>query len=316
MARISCFLLCVALGWLSGCRTLPDTQAFTGATAGLRAAVAATGTTVVAELKQTPLPGVAAQASQLDKAWAARNDAMSAVVEYSNSLQAIVDSGKKGGESAKKLADAVGTLAGALKVANPVAGTAGELAADTFEFVYSQIAVARAAKSLEAALTAIQPAIDRMAQLIAADLRRCDEIMTLATRAERDALADANQSELAYRKQLLKSRGQAMASMASELESGTKPAELAKAEDLTRLTDLLAKNDAWYAGYEQKQAAIAARGRAAHELIGAASAAVPDWAAAHAQMLGVVSARRAPTVTELTDAVARVRELVDRYQKL
>ncbi len=316
MARMTWLLLCGALGLLAGCRSLPDTQPFTDATGSLRSAIATTGTTVVAELKQTPLPGVAAQADKLEKAWATRNAAMSALVEYANSLQAIVDSGKKGAESVGKLLDAAGTLTDALKVTNPLAGEAGTLAADTIKYAYGLIAQARAAKSLEAALTEIQPAIDRLAQLLSADLQNCNDIITVASKAEHDALDFDSQREIAYRKQLLASRGLAMTSMAGELAADKKPADLTKGGDLDRLAELLAKNDTWNADYAQKQAAIAARGRAAHELIGTAAAAIPAWASAHAQMLRTVSTKRPPNVTELTDAVTHIRDLVDRYRKL
>lgn len=316
MAHIRLFLVAGALALVAGCQNLPDTQPFTDATVGLRSAVAATGTAVVAELKQTPLPKVAVQADNFEKACVTRDTAMSALVAYASSLQAIVDSGKKGGESAKKLADAATTLTGALGAANLLAGAGGTLLADTFTYAYGQIAKARAAKSLEAALVEIQPAIERLATVLAADLKNSDEIVTLALRAERDALAEDNQRELGYRKQLTATRGTLMSSVAADLQAGKKAAEISQADDLTRVSDLLAKSDAWNTDYEAKQAAIAARGRAAHELIAAAAHALPDWAAAHAKMLAAVSAKHTPNVAELTDVATRLRDLVDRYRKL
>ncbi|MDB6165858.1 MAG: hypothetical protein JWQ83_998, partial [Lacunisphaera sp.] len=265
MAHFRLFLVAGAVALLAGCQNLPDTQPFTDATVGLRSAVAATGTTVVAELKQTPLPKVAIQADNLEKAWVTRDTAMSALVAYASSLQAIVDSGKKGGESAKKLADAATTLTGSLAAANLLAGAGGTLLVDTFTYAHGQIAKARAAKSLEAALTEIQPAIERLATVLAADLKNSAEIVTLAIHAERDALAEDNQRELGYRKQLTATRGMLMSSVAADLQAGKKPAEISQADDLTRVSDLLAKSDAWNTDYEAKQAVIAARGRAAHE---------------------------------------------------
>lgn len=316
MVLIRLFLFAGAIALFAGCQNLPDTQPFTDATVGLRSAVAATGTTVSAELRQTPLPKVAAQADNFEKAWVARDAAMSALVAYANSLQAIVDSGKTGGESAGKLADAATTLAGTLGAANLLAGAGGTLLVDTFTYAYGQIAKARAAKSLEAALVELQPAIERLATLLAADLKSSDEIITLAIRAERDALAEDNQREFNYRKQLTATRGMLMSSVTADLQAGTKPADLTQAGDLSRLSDLLAKSDAWNTAYEAKQAAIAARARVAHELIAAAAHALPDWAAAHAKMLAAVSAQRPPSVAELTEVATHLRELVDRYRKL
>jgi hypothetical protein len=107
-----------------------------------------------------------------------------------------------------------------------------------------------------------------------------------------------------------------MSSIAADLQAGKKPADLTQADDLTRIADLLAKSEAWNTGYEAKQAAIAARGRAAHELIAAAAHALPDWAAAHAKMLAAVSAQHPPSVGELTDVATHLRDLIDRYRKL
>jgi len=316
MALMRLFLIVSSLALLSGCQSLPDIQPFTDATVGLRSAVAASGTSVVAELRQTPLAGVATEAKKLEEAWKARNDAMSALVDYANSLQAIVDSGKKGEESVQKLADAANTLAGSLGIANLAASAAGTLATDAVKYVYGQIAKARAAKSLEAALSEIQPAIEQMTKLLTLDLKNVDDILILADQAELDTLASGNQREIAYRRQLLLTRGQLMSATVEELSAGKKPAELTRADDLARISELLAKTDAWNLDYEQKQAAIKTRGRAAHELIAAANQALPDWAAAHAKLLAVVSAKRPPSVTELTDAATHIRDLVDRYRKL
>jgi hypothetical protein len=301
---------------LAGCASLPDTQPFSDATASLRRAVAASGTAVVSELKTAPLPAVNAQARKLEDAWSARNKAMSALVDYANSLQAIALAGGKGAESAKNLADAANTLAKSLDAASLGASAAAGVAVDTFTFAYGQIAKARAARSLELSLSEIQPAIDRIAALFAVDLTALDETVTIATRAERDALADANQGELGYRRQLLATQRELMGSIRTELGENKKPSTLTNAGELERITQLLAQSDPWSAGYESEQAAIAGRGRLAHEMIGATQAAFADWATAHARLLATVRTKRVPSVDELLEATARINDLVERYRNL
>lgn len=316
MARLNGLFLIAAALLLAGCPSLPDTQPFTDATVGLRGAVASSGTAVVAELKRNPVDGMAAQGAGLEKAWQVRTKAMTALVDYANSLQAIADSGRKGEESAQKLADAATTLVQTLGAANLAASSAAGLAIDTFKFANGQIARARAAKSLEAALAEMQPAIERIAELLAADLTDLDTIVQAAIDAQHDRLERDNQSEINYRQRLLAARRNLMGKAANQLDQGVNPTALAGGDDLKRTDELLAANEAWRTAYTAQQAAIAERGRLASEMIGAAQAAFADWTAAHARLLAAVRARRIPSMAELTDAAKRIRDLVDRYRKL
>ncbi|MBI2516551.1 MAG: hypothetical protein HYV95_06505 [Opitutae bacterium] len=316
MARLTSVPFLAAALLLAGCPSLPDTQPFTDATVGLRSAVAASGTAVVAELKRNPVDGMAAQGASLEKAWQVRTKAMSALVDYANSLQAIADSGRKGEESAQKLADAATTLVQTLGAANLAASAGASLAIDTFKFANGQIARARAAKSLEAALAEMQPAIERIAELFAADLTDLDTLVQTTIDAQRDRLERDNQSEINYRRRLLAARRSLMAKAASQLDEQVKPTALAGSDDLKRADELLAANEAWHTAYAAQQAAIAERGRLAAEMLGAAQAAFADWTAAHARLLAAVRAKRLPSMAELTAAAKRIQELVDRYRKL
>ena len=302
---------------LSGCASLPDTQPFTDATLSLRSAVAASGTAVVAELRRTPLPGISSSATNLENAWKTRNGVMSALVEYANSLQAITDAGKKGEESAKQLADAVNVLAQSLGAASLGASEAGGLAIDTFGYVYGQIAKARAAKSLELALGEIQPAIERIATLLAADQVKLDELIQVAIEAEHDALETDNQREIGYRRQLVDSRRQLMGIVGEELKKDkANITKIERTDELGRLGEMLAATDSWNLTYTNQQNTIAERGRIAREMIAATQAAFSDWAAGHARLLAAVRAKRTPSAVELAAAATRIRELVDRYRRL
>lgn len=300
----------------AGCASLPDAQPFTDATVGLRRAVVSSGSAVVAEMRSAKLSTAATQAKKLEEAWATRNRAMTALVEYAHSLQRIADAGRSGAASAMKLAEAANGLTQSLGAASLGASAAGALAVDTFAYAYGQIARARAAKSLDTAMSEVQPAIDRLTVLFAADLRALDETVTLAIRAQRDALEDANQNELGFRRQLTSTQRALMRSIRAELGEDRKSTEVRRVDELARVTQLLAENEAWNSGYENEQAAISQRGRLAHEIIAATQAAFADWATAHARLLVAVKSKRIPSVGELLEATARINDLVERYRYL
>lgn len=314
------FPVALAVCLLAGCRTLPNTQPFLDATGGLRSAVASVGSAVTAELKATPL--LSSSGAEFERAWRVRNNAMGALVSYASSLQAIVDSGKKGEESAQQLTDAVGKLADAAGLAVPGAAEAVGLAADTFKAAYGQIAKARAAKSLERSLAELQPVIELIARKLAADLKAADGMLDGAIEQELTNLArePGNGSSDDYRRALLTTMG--------KFEGATR-LELTKAPPITpeqrKLFDDLAEiskridqleEGARYKSYQAQRVEITRRGRIAHEAIAETQSAIEGWAALHAQMLAVVQTRRAPTPGELLEGIGRVRGLVDRYRAL
>jgi hypothetical protein len=270
----------------------------------------------VAELKAAPLAPIREKSAQLEEAWAVRITTMNALVDYANSVQAIVEAGKKGEDSARKLADAANGLTQSLSVVSPGASAAGGVAVDTLTFAYDQIAKARAAKNLESALVELQPAIDRIAVLLGNDLRNLDELVQIAVRAERDALADANQSELAYRHQLIATQHQLMGSIRAELGEDKKPSELTRVDELNRISQMLAQNESWNAGYERNQAIIIERGRIVREIIAETRFGFSDWASAHAGLLKAVRTKHATSAAELLSTVDRIHGLVERYRQL
>jgi hypothetical protein len=301
---------------LSGCRSLPDASPFADATVGLRNAVTMGGNAVVAELKRSPVEGMDAQASSLEQAWTGRTKAMAALVEYARSLQAITSAGENGAESVQKLATAAETLAQTLGAASFAAGSVGQLATDTLKFLGEQIIRARAARTLETALAEMQPAIDRIAELFAADLADLGAVIEVAIDSQRDRFADENQGPLFYRKQLLATQADLMKIIATDLKNGKSPTELARTDELRKVDDLLQAQAPWYAAYSDRQESIAARGRMSAELMGTIRIAFTEWAAAHAQLLAAIRTKRAPAAAELIETSHRIHDLVLRYRQL
>jgi hypothetical protein len=300
----------------SGCATLPDTKPFAEATVALRGAVQSSGAAVVSELKMTQLPNAAQQAATLESAWTERNRAMSALVEYASSLESITAAGEGGAGAARKVFDAAGELVSALGASSFGAGAGVQLARDTFVFANEQIAKARAAKSLEESLAALQPAIDRVAQLFATDFTALHQLAILALRAERDALQSANEREIAYRNQLLVTRRTLMPSIQTELGEKKSPLALSAAKELEQVDELLAHTETWFNGYKQEEAAIQNRERLTRELIATTRSAFEDWSAVHQRMLTAVRTKRIPDAAEVIVAAGQIKALVERYRSL
>lgn len=301
---------------LSGCANLPDAQPFTDATINLRSAVASSGAAVVGELERTELQGVKEQAKKLEAAWTERNKLLTGLVEYANSIQAIVDSGKSGAESATALAASVGKLAQVANIVQPGAGEAGALITETAAFVYARIAEARAAASLEKALTEVQPAVERITLTMAGQMQALDDLVRAACKAQRDELRIANQAKLGYRNSLLAAHERLLNQLRADLDAGKKPSELSQTEELRRLDELLAATDSWSGPLQDQLNAIGERERLSRQLITETRSAFADWGAAHARMLTAIRTKRIPSAIELVQAAERIRELVERFKRL
>jgi hypothetical protein len=324
-------LLALTLAF-AGCAALPNTQPFTDATVSLKSAVASSGAAVLTEMHASPLLAdqTAPQSAkaqdltkQFESAWAARNQAMAALVAYAQSVQAVTESGNHGEEAAKKLTEAAQNLTSALGAAWPSANTAAGVLLDAGQFAFGELARLRAAKSLEASLAQTQPFVENIAAIFVADLRSADRLVTDVIDTERDALFRRNRTELAYRQRLLDTQRLLQAEIGNQLlpdpktgQPATPPSKLTGADELSRIAALQAQQDAWWSGYQQQDAALAARAKAAHALLAETQAAFDAWAAAHAQLLAAVRAKRAPGTAELLAAVGRIHGLVERYRAL
>jgi hypothetical protein len=306
----------VFLSLLAGCATLPDVRPFADATISLRSAVAASGTEVVDELSNVEIEGARAEAKKLEAAWREHNKLLAALVEYANSLQAIVDSGNNGAESVKTIAASVSKLAQVANIAQPGSGAAGALVTETASFVYGQIAKARAASSLEKALAEVQPAIERIAEVMSDDMGSMNDLVRVAAQAQRDALQFSEAAPLGYRKQLQKRRNALQDQVSAALREGKKPSEIAEASELERVNQLLAAAEPWNDSFQKQIDVIALRERLTHQLISETRSAFGDWAAVHSRLLAAVRTKRIPSATEIVEAAERIRDLVNKFKAL
>jgi hypothetical protein len=321
----SAIVLLLAAG-VGACATVPDVAPFADATVQLRSAVAASGAAVETELRGVPKRtgtseaereeaqrqdrAVALAADKLQAAWHKRVQAMDALVVYSDSVQSIAKSGKQGAQAVQALTESLKQLAGAVGLAAPAASAAVGVATDAAAFVYGHIAAMRASRSLEEALSAAQPAVDRIAAVIVADSEDLDELLLDAEQLGENNIRNNHKDGFRFRRGLVAER--------DELYRRGAEARL-PAADLDRLQVVeqqLALTDSWYAPAQAELTRLHDRVRLARGLVQATSGSVRDWAGAHRQALAAVRDKRQLSASVLAQSVVEVRELIRRVREL
>jgi len=289
---------------LAGCAPLPQVGPFVEASNQLRSAVAASGTTVAAELRL--MPGGTASADRLQQEWEVRNKAFAGIAAYANSLKAIVDAGNEGAASAQKVADSVSRLARAAGVSLPGTPEALATATDCVKFISAQIALTRATKSLEQALETAQPAVEAITELVAADLKDLEDVFVSAAKANDNAVRTSEEFRdlLGYRIQLLKQIGM------------SNPADTATCDRQVQLGQMLQASDAWLSKYLAERKEIDDRLRVGRALIQATLQSARDWGVAHGNLIMAVKERRPVNTDSLIQAAVEIRNLVRKVREL
>lgn len=323
LARIPLAGLIGATLLLAGCRSLPDTQPFTDATISLRAAVGTGGKSTLSELRRLKFAdsdngrALRAKVRDFETQWKARENLMKAMSDYATSLQEIASAGRQGEESVKKLTGATQVFLGAVGAAG-LTGSAAGLVGDVVNYAGGMVLRAQAAKSLEASLADLQPAIDRVAELLAADAADLKVIAAACFEQQERMLDDRDATELAVWFSLQDQKDAVLQSLRPKLEAGSLASDEGKPfmARLAQLEELEAGLRPWRTGYENELRGIRERHRLTDAMLEEMQAAFSTWAATHGKLLTAVRTKRIPSTTELTDAARRIHELVDRYRKL
>jgi hypothetical protein len=306
-------LRALGLWWLplvlllaGGCAALPDLSPFATASRELAGAVKTSGAVVTEDLQASP--GLEAEAKTFERAWAARNDAMRAVVSYSDGLVAIVKATGDARASARSLADKLGVLASAAGVVQPGAGMAVNVAADTAAFVWAQIALAKGAGSLEEALGHAQPAIDRLADIMTRDTDDLGKIIRGSALLQRNTLGVTFGDAVGYRKTVAQRR--------SELRNKFGRLTEAELAELKRIDEMMIPVNVEIQKFDEQRTRIDRREKANLQLVAATGDALARWAAAHREVALALQNRRPVSVESLTGATVEVRALVTRAREL
>lgn len=299
-------LMLLLIVGLTGCASLPDVGPFVDASNLLRSAVATSGTTVEAELRLMTLTNATQFADRLKKNWEARNQAFAAIAAYSSSLKSIVDAGNEGAASAQKVADSVSNLAQAAGVALPGSPEAVATATDILKFISAQIALARAAKSLEKAMGAAQPAVEGIAHLIAADLKNLEQIFIAASTANDNEVRTGDEfgDLISFRKQLLK-----------QIQT-SEPTNAATLGQQVQLGQMLQATEEWHSKYLGKRKEIDDRLRVGRALIQTCMQSANDWGVAHGRLITALQERRPVNMDSLIQAAVEIQILVRKVREL
>ena len=302
-SRVLCLSGLLAISILAGgCSSLPDVSPFRSASSQLRLAVAESGAAVESELRL--LPEGNEQADTLRDNWKERDNAFTAIVAYSDSISALVDSGNNGAKSAERVADSVKALGEAAGVAIPASDQAVALATDIGKFLYEQIAKARAAKNLEKAMAAAQPGVDRIAEKISADLKDLEEIYIVANTLDDNRIRTEFNQFTSYRNSVLKQM------------TGGDPGDTNKLASQAQLAQILRDMDATHAEYTSQRKKVADRLRAGQGVIIAARQGAAEWAAAHASVVSALNHRRPVDISSLQQAAVQMNDLIKRMREI
>jgi hypothetical protein len=318
---------------LVACAALPDTSGYTAATIQVKQAVAAAGDAVAAEIEAgahaVPKESSNRQvllnnAGAFRAAWENTVGSLDAMVSYAESIESIVDAGNKGVESAEAVAGAVQRLANAI-VMDPVTGATKETfdtATTTVSFIYGEIAKARAAESLEKAISEIGPAVVGLNQLVQLQLKEARRLFVLSVGLERDELrtGEAFGQWLKMDRQLSQRERVLLAQLTDLDTAETRPARAPSRDEISKQMKNI-ESDRKYlapklAQFQELNSALTRRDRAGLALLAASETALRAWAAAHDKLVRAVAERKPVTMESLNSAVVEIQKLIQRWREL
>lgn len=290
----------------ASCTSLPDVGPFVEATTEVRSAVAQAGTTVEEELRR--MKGGEQSAEDLKAQWSSRVEALNAMVDFSASLQSITSASRQGAQSVAALADGVTQLAGASGIVVPASATVG-VAVDAAQVIYREIAVMRAAKSLEEALERSRRPVDEIAKKIGEDIADLKVIFQAASDSITGDLEIEHQVGLNFRDELVNRRKELYALGAVGLTAAQK-------RELTELDGLIAATNDWYTPFQTQLNEARIRLSAGEVLIATSSDAVKQWGLAYNNLVLALKDRRPVSTMSLTRAAIDIRDLIGRIREL
>ena len=306
MVGLLALVALVTIGFV-GCASPPDLRPLADATADLQRAIQQSGDLarrdlITASEGSTDPDRLDALGERLNQAWNKRSEAMAAVSAYTDALADVVDAGRSGGDSARRLAASVSALAAGVA---PGIGI-GQDALGVIASLYGAAAEARAAASLSQAIQTTDPAIQNIARLLTSDIQSLREIVRVSRvelhRAVKDPLAD----DIDFRNGLIAQRR----AIQARLVAGASDAD---AREFARLDALIDATESWHGPMRQRLARIDDRIDAELDLLSAAGEGIKRWASIHSHLAGDV--RREPGIERLVAIVAELKDLIEKVRQ-
>jgi hypothetical protein len=320
--------LAVGLSTWSGCATIPSITPFSEQTdrmvTGINGGYTATQLSLAA-VSQT-------QAKRLADEWKPSATALTGIVAYSQALTAVATAGGQGAQAAESVADAVNGLLSSFSVAAiPDAAVAG------FKALNQQIAKIRAKRSLQGAVAEAQPAVDALANIMAAQLNDLAGIADSAAASTLNDHLESNKAMVEYvaaeRKAEDRILGilrsildyQALGAKASDedLKAITNLDPLARRENIeireTHWMDVVRRHQAHlapyrdrYAEYVRREDELRASRRTAAATFAKAQTAVKAWAVAHGKLQAALDKKQPP---DFSSFFAAVRDVASAFNE-
>ena len=216
MARLVTVVIMGSL--LLACTSIPDIQPFANATANLATALnkgyaqtedqlSALQAEYAASNDPEKKKKVTDTLTELRKRWKPTKEAINALVAYTDSLNALAQAGKTGKEAANKLTDSFSGLYNSVAQLVPLPGlSAGvETAFKAIGAINGVIAKMRARHALKDAAEDAAPAVQVIAEVLAANFEELDKLSQSAGIAADDAVQDNHSVVLNYHKTLVDS---------------------------------------------------------------------------------------------------------------
>lgn len=317
-------ILLSAVILLSSC-SLPDLQPFATATAELSSAVTSSGEVVTAALEENQMP---TEAKSFAEAFAVRTHAMAAFVEYSDSLASIAAAGKQGAENAGKVADAFNGLlvqVGSL-IPLPGAGVISSGLVDVIKEASALVATVRAARSMKSAVEAADPTVQKLAQIVGADLNDMKIIVANAAENNEVRIKTCKPPHKPRGCQNLGTLGDVVNAYATHAESAEKnlarivnagrtptAAQIKEAQDWRALAaeadERLAVGNALLENAKKEK-------RARLALLTNTEKAFKAWADLHAKLSANLKEGTQPNIRNLVTATRSLRGLIEKVQAL
>ncbi|MBU0910166.1 MAG: hypothetical protein KJ717_11420 [Proteobacteria bacterium] len=317
---------------IGGCANLPDFSGYTTATDQLRQSVKSAGDAVATEIDLTSsafkesggdsstITRIENSKAEFEKHWGYRNGAMTAVVEYTNSLEEITTAGKQGAESAKAVGDSIEGLLKTIGVV-PGAQLAG-VAAETIEKIYGEVAKVRAQNSLEQSLREAGPIIEEIVTIIERDTKSLETSFEIALNAQLSQLKRENEplQPGGEREELLKLRTYRDKALLDELKypASTGHADKVKGlmSDISIIDNRISILNAEWTAYNDSFDEIQKRRRVGMGLIQASSKALGAWKSAHNKLASAIKQKKTPSIQEVVATANDIQELVRKWGEL
>lgn len=287
-----------AFTMMAACKSVPDASPFAVAGSQLHSAVVSTGTVVASGLNEAELTS---EAQRFTTLWQVPDQCTLAMMRYGNALANIVQATRNSDEAVQQVFDAGTKLADSLGVAVPPALAAGEVLT-LLKTIDRQVANVVAARSLEDALSRMQPAVDNVAIVMSHELDAAGDILNNA-----DGIVDTNlrlqyKAEVDYEQTLTKNR-QALYQKALTSDTTRQLDDIVHREQV--IAPVLAER-------QQKDDLRNTRLQTRQELINTAKQAVANWAQAHRDLHAAVQSGGTLDLAALNESIVELRALIQK----